>query len=1104
MNADVRAANINPFYHYVAFGRGEGRTAQPSIVRRFQPVPGSASVLFVCHAGQFTGAEVMLRDVIEWFANNTTYHITVLALEYGPIFEHYAKFAHVIVINGIEDIAFAVKHGLCDRKYDYIYCNTIVSGDFGEVYSNLFGTSRPPLIMHVHEMKETIALYRNNFERIRPYISQYIGASQRVKEDLTTYFDVDADQISVFESFIRISAQSTKDISIMRRDARMQLDLPDDAFVVLGAGSVYPRKAPDIFVETLKILLDRSSHQNVIAVWLGNGPDYQAICDWTSRIGLQDRIRFVGHKSNARELIAAADIFFLPSREDPFPLVCLEAAQYAIPTVYFKGHSGIDTFTQEDAGFGVESFSAETAASTIEMLIARRASLDDAGLNARLRVLRKNSQTAVMPILFNKLRTDYRIDPSLSVIIPNYNHERFLPERIGSVLAQDFMDMDVIILDDLSTDNSLSVIERHTHDPRISVHPNSIRSGSPFLQWKKGLSLARSSYVWIAESDDSCTTNFIEHVFASFVKNDINISYCKTININENGERTTTTLDNYLKAAAGNKFETSYDKDGREEVESSMGFTCTIVNASAAIMRKSALERAIGLADDFKMCGDWIIYLDMLRSGGISYTVEASNFFRRHAGSVVSILEGSDIYFDERERIARYVVRNFYLPVKTTSRIVHELEKEWDRFAHIPKVGTKQLLSKNLRLGSGPSKDRRHLAHIAFYVHGMMFSRGGIERQAASIANHLSRLGHTVFVFCRVSDSKVCPYELDERVSVIPVFDEGSLTSAVAALRAMLVDHGIEIFIPMLSEWLFEPVVAAADGLDILRIVSEHNDPSVIEAQWWDRSGRLRCFDKADAVHLLLEKFKASLTDTIAARSVIIPNGVSPDVRGFADLSSVKRRIIAVGRLAKQKNFLALIRAFAIVTPDHPNWELAIFGEGSERQILQDEIDRLRLVGRVRLNGETTAIHDEMIASDFLVVPSLFEGFAIVVVEAKRAGLPAIAYASCNGPNELIRDAVDGVLVRSDAEEDLDGRALADAIARMIVDGERRIAMGAEALKSFSDYDIGKIAEQWENLINRLMLEKLARNIYRHTPFQAKGMVDPETTKNSKLVAMAG
>ena len=97
--------------------------------------------------------------------------------------------------------------------------------------------------------------------------------------------------------------------------------------------------------------------------------------------------------------------------------------------------------------------------------------------------------------------------PLVSVILPNYNHAKYLDERIQSILNQTYCNFELIILDDCSPDNGASkaVIERYRGNAHIShIIYNERNGGLTFQQWHKGIELARGNLIWIAESDDKC------------------------------------------------------------------------------------------------------------------------------------------------------------------------------------------------------------------------------------------------------------------------------------------------------------------------------------------------------------------------------------------------------------------------------------------------------------------------------------------------------------------------------------------------------------------------------------------------------------------------
>lgn len=135
----------------------------------------------------------------------------------------------------------------------------------------------------------------------------------------------------------------------------------------------------------------------------------------------------------------------------------------------------------------------------------------------------------------------------LTVIIPSYNHGYFLKQRIDSVLNQIFQDFELIILDDCSTDNSKEIIEMYRGNEKITqIIYNDANSGSTFLQWKKGIELAKGEYKWIAESDDYSHPQFLETVLKNFSEKRCSVVYCQSDRVDENNIVTDWATKGYL------------------------------------------------------------------------------------------------------------------------------------------------------------------------------------------------------------------------------------------------------------------------------------------------------------------------------------------------------------------------------------------------------------------------------------------------------------------------------------------------------------------------------------------------------------------------------
>lgn len=177
------------------------------------------------------------------------------------------------------------------------------------------------------------------------------------------------------------------------------------------------------------------------------------------------------------------------------------------------------------------------------------------------------------------------------------------------------------------------------------------------------------------------------------------------------------------------------------------------------------------------------------------------------------------------------------------------------------------------------------------------------------------------------------------------------------------------------------------------------------------------------------------------------------------------RNIITVGRLSAQKNYQSLVRAWKIVNEKHPDWSMNIWGDGELKECLSTEIDRCGISKSLILHGRTDNVKSEYLNSSAYVMSSIFEGFPMVLLEAASFGLPLISYECYCGPKDIIRDGVNGFLVKQNDEQ-----ALADAICKVIEDEDLRRRMGQAAKETSKEFSQDKILPLWpkffESLVN--------------------------------------
>lgn len=205
------------------------------------------------------------------------------------------------------------------------------------------------------------------------------------------------------------------------------------------------------------------------------------------------------------------------------------------------------------------------------------------------------------------------------------------------------------------------------------------------------------------------------------------------------------------------------------------------------------------------------------------------------------------------------------------------------------------------------------------------------------------------------------------------------------------------------------------------------------------------------------------------SRTELIYNGLEIDKFLVAKRRAQSDKIIlgSVGRLSPQKNYSLLLRALADLK-DY-NWEFRLAGEGELRQALEREVEALGLVGRVKLLGLKKDVKGFLSDLDIFILPSLWEGLGLVLLEAGLAALPVLA-SRVDGIYEVVKDGQTGILFNSDDQPDLvlKLRLMLDNIAKPEIEALGR-SLQADIRERF---DIKTIAEQYHNLYLKLLAKK--------------------------------
>lgn len=296
--------------------------------------------------------------------------------------------------------------------------------------------------------------------------------------------------------------------------------------------------------------------------------------------------------------------------------------------------------------------------------------------------------------------------PLVSVIIPNYNHARYLDRRLHTVLNQTYTHFEVWILDDHSTDNSLEVIAQYKDNPHVAgIVVSRENSGSPFKQWDKGISLAKGELIWIAESDDYCGLNLLEELVKAYLhKPNTVLAYSSYVIFTDDG---------YSSKAKVRK--TQYF-NGIHFIRCRMAEGCPIMNASGVIFSKMAFSKVSPNYLSYKSAGDYLFWVEILAQGNVAIVNKNLTYFRMGATSVTGTNMSKGITGNETKKVVEYIEDTFQL----------SHWQKWKAYAHqartasIRQYDNEQIRAQVLSLWHTNTYQNHRLLDKLFWLQGCL------------------------------------------------------------------------------------------------------------------------------------------------------------------------------------------------------------------------------------------------------------------------------------------------------------------------------------------------------------------------------------------------
>lgn len=342
------------------------------------------------------------------------------------------------------------------------------------------------------------------------------------------------------------------------------------------------------------------------------------------------------------------------------------------------------------------------------------------------------------------------------------------------------------------------------------------------------------------------------------------------------------------------------------------------------------------------------------------------------------------------------------------------------------------------------------------FVLGSM-GRGGAERVISILSSEFANEGWNTQI-CLLLFNRV-DYELDKSTKI---FDfTGGMSSRLKRLPYWLrtIRHYVKKEKPdvivSFAARINVLVLLATLGLHVKVIVSERNDPKYDGRGFITRLMVRLLYPFANRIVFQTKRSLQYFPKNILKKGEIIPNPIS--VSCYAS-NQKKKKIVTVGRLTKQKNQSLLIKAFANIQKDFPDYELYIYGDGEQKGNLVALSESLNIGNKVHFEGNIPNVHEKITDAELFVLSSDYEGLSNALLEALMMGIPCIS-TNCAGADEYIENGTNGFVIPVG-----DQKKLEKIIIKLLSDSELRKNVSGNAQKYSQTFHKKIVIQRWREL----------------------------------------
>jgi glycosyltransferase involved in cell wall biosynthesis len=646
-------------------------------------------IVLVAHDAHPHGAQMLALNLAKTLSQGMGFRVDLVCLGDGPLIAEYAKWATVHLLSkkdphGTEAVDLAKR--LFASGHRIALVNTTVSGLFLETLV----AQGIDCVALIHELTGVLSQNKlhGHARAIATSARKIVFPAAEVAESFNDVAPIPADKIVIRPQGLYKRGDKSMSRELARVQLRQKLGLEEDAQIILAAGYADHRKGIDLFVAAG--LAAAQNLPNARWVWIGHWEQTMQRTvenQLTQYPDLRDRFIFPGLQADTDLFYGGADVYALTSREDPFPSVVLEALDAGMPVVGFEGAGGFIGLLNEGCGKLVPAENAEAFALAVASLLEKTEEKDALGLRGAALI---NERFSFRRYVFDLLDLLGMNLARVSVVVPNYNYAQYLPERLGSIIKQDYPVYEILFLDDCSRDESIQVAEKMLHESGIDyrILINEENSGSVFRQWKKGADLASGTHVWLAEADDSCSHGLVSELLKGFRTPGVVLSYCESQQINETGALLANDYLAYVSDVDAKHWLTPFVMDGDSEIANSLSIKNTIPNVSAVLFEKDVLANVLqnhfDLISAYRIAGDWLTYVLVLDGGRVAFSPMPLNKHRRH-NSGMTISNINESLLEEIRRMQEYIAEHHGVPagkVEQARRYIESLQEEHGIAAH--------------------------------------------------------------------------------------------------------------------------------------------------------------------------------------------------------------------------------------------------------------------------------------------------------------------------------------------------------------------------------------------------------------------------------------